>query len=218
MSYHISLRRKPSTETALHRSARNQATQSPETIIRHNNLSDQGAPRSDTSNSDANPSSLSGFDEKPSGHAFHQLRIYTDRDASNDVHQVSTPSLTIDHPRITPSQTTAIARQIAPVKTRSVAPMIQRKPPSGTANTIANGHAYNKHVQVQKEFPEIKNVNDFATLINTIMTSPAEHKVLTNGREAFWDGKTVVIYNPKAGDKGTCFRPTAGKSYFDNLV
>lgn len=97
--------------------------------------------------------------------------------------------------------------------------MVQRKPPAGTAQTIPNGHAYHKHVQQQREFPEINSVGDFATLIDTIINSPAEHKALSGGREAFWDGKdTVVIYNPKAGDKGTCFRPTAGKTYFDNLA
>lgn len=217
MSFHISLRRKSTSEATSHPT---RMTHAPETILRRDpqHSAIHSADSRQEGEAGANLSSVSASEAMPRGHEFHQLRIYTDRDASNDVHQVSTPSLSIDHPQITPLQTTTIARQIAPVKTGNVAPMIQRRPPAGTANMIANGHAYNKHVQVQKEFPEIKSVNDFAALINTIMTSPAEHKVLTGGREAFWYDRTVVIYNPKAGDKGTCFRPTAGKSYFDNLV
>jgi hypothetical protein len=217
MSYHISLHRKSASESASHPP---RTTHAPETILRrdpqHSAIHSADSRQEDGAG--ANLSSVSVSEATPRGHEFHQLRVYTDRDVSSGAHLNSTMLKPITDPHITPLQTISIARQIAPVKTHSVAPMIQRTPPPGTANTIANGHAYNKHVQVQKEFPEIKHVNDFATLINTIMTSPAEHKVLTNGREAFWDGKTVVIYNPKAGDKGTCFRPTAGKSYFDNLV
>jgi hypothetical protein len=219
MSFHISLRRKSASEAISH-PPHYQTAHIPETILRQD--SRQSAVRSADSHresgTDASQSNVSASEVTPRGHEFHQLRIYADRDVSSGVHPISAAPRPVIEPHITPAQTIAIARQIAPVKTGSVAPMIQRTPPPGTANTIANGHAYHKHVQVQKEFPEIKDSNDFATLINTIMTSPAEHKVLTNGREAFWDGKTVVIYNPKAGDKGTCFRPTAGKSYFDNLV
>jgi hypothetical protein len=219
MSFHISLRRKSASEAISH-PPHYQTAHIPETILRrdpqHSAIHSADSRQEDGAG--ANLSSVSVSEATPRGHEFHQLRVYTDRDVSSGVHPISAAPRPVIEPHITPAQTIAIARQIAPVKTGSVAPMIQRTPPPGTANTIANGHAYHKHVQVQKEFPEIKDSNDFATLINTIMTSPAEHKVLTNGREAFWDGKTVVIYNPKAGDKGTCFRPTAGKSYFDNLV
>ncbi|MFQ3684942.1 MAG: hypothetical protein SNJ51_21970, partial [Roseiflexus sp.] len=97
--------------------------------------------------------------------------------------------------------------------------MVQRyKPPANTAHAIANGHAYNKHVVTQREFPEITNNSDFTSLIEDIINNPEEHKALSNGRHAFWKNNTVVIYNPNASDKGTCFKPTAGKSYYDNLV
>lgn len=217
MSFHISLRRKSTSEATSHPT---RTTHAPETILRRDpqHSAIHSADSRQEGEAGANLSSVSASEAMPHGHEFHQLRIYTDRDVSSGALLNNTTPKPITDPHITPAQTIAIARQIAPVQTGSVAPMIQRKPPPGTANTIANGHAYHKHVQVQKEFPEIKSVNDFAALINTIMTSPAEHKVLTGGREAFWYDRTVVIYNPKAGDKGTCFRPTAGKSYFDNLV
>ena len=42
---------------------------------------------------------------------------------------------------------------------------------------------------------------------------------LENEREAFFDQKsnTIVIYNPRARDKGTCFRPRNGLKYYENL-
>lgn len=222
MSYHIALRRKSPSESASGR-AQFHTIQATETINRQVRSFQQNAMHSDDRNreegSHARQSTLMIPDERPSGHEFEQLRIYADRDLVPNVSPIGRAPLAITSLHIPSTQTAVIARQIVPVQTGSVAPMIQRRPPAGTANTIANGHAYNKHVQQQQEFPEIRSVGDFATLIETIMASPAEHKMLTNGREAFWDGRnTVVIYNPNAADKGTCFRPTAGKHYFDNLV
>jgi filamentous hemagglutinin len=47
----------------------------------------------------------------------------------------------------------------------------------------------------------------------------ADAKALSGGRTAYWDSatETVVIHNPRAVDAGTAFRPTNGRSYFDNL-
>ncbi len=44
-------------------------------------------------------------------------------------------------------------------------------------------------------------------------------KQLSNGRSAYWDDASgmVVIRNPNAVDGGTAFKPTNGKSYFNNL-
>ncbi len=85
------------------------------------------------------------------------------------------------------------------------------------ASSIANGHAYNKHVLQKGEFPEINNRSEFADYIHDIMRNPDEYKVLTNGRAAYWKNGTVVITNPLDVDGGTAFRPAGGWAYFDNL-
>ena len=94
--------------------------------------------------------------------------------------------------------------------------MIQRNP--AEASTIANGHSYDKHVITQAEFPGINSKAQFATVVSGVMTAPDQTRNLSGGRIAYWKGDTVVIYNPNAGDKGTCFKPTLGKTYFDNLT
>jgi pyocin large subunit-like protein len=163
----------------------------------------------------------SASSERRSGRDFNQIRFYAPHTITDGVQSFDAAPPDFSTPHITPAPTTILARSLAtPVRTSSVAPLVQRQNlPIGTAQSIANGHAFDKHVQEQREFPEIRSVDDFATLIETIINSPAEHKALSNGRQAFWDGRnTVVIYNPNAHDRGTCFRPTAGKTYFDNLV
>jgi hypothetical protein len=87
------------------------------------------------------------------------------------------------------------------------------------AKAIATGHAYEKHVVDEKQFPEVKNKSDFTELIGKILANPTHQRDLENERAAYYDRKsnTIVIYNPRARDKGTCFRPRAGLKYFDNL-
>ncbi len=207
MSYHIPLRRKAFRDSSSH---------SPASALQTTHRTgDQPGERRFDDQAQTPPSP----DNRLPGHDFRQFRIHAGHEPTS-AQPLDAAPLAFSTPHVTPAQPTSLARSLpTPVRTSSAAPMVQRKPPAGTAQTIANGHAYHKHVQVQKEFPEIKSVGDFATLIDTIINSPAEHKVLSGGRQAFWDGKdTVVIYNPKAGDKGTCFRPTAGKTYFDNLA
>jgi hypothetical protein len=87
------------------------------------------------------------------------------------------------------------------------------------ASAIAAGHAYEKHVVTEKQFPKVKSQEDFRDLIAQLIANPTHHKKLENGREAFYDkqSSTIVIYNPRAKDKGTCFRPSAGLNYFRNL-
>jgi hypothetical protein len=87
------------------------------------------------------------------------------------------------------------------------------------AQAIAAGHAYEKHVVEEKLFPEIKSANDFKELIGKVLANPTHHRKLENDREAYYDkpSNTIVIYNPHARDKGTCFRPSAGLKYFENL-
>ena len=87
------------------------------------------------------------------------------------------------------------------------------------ARAIARGHAYEKHVVEEKLFPEVKNTNDFIEVIGKVLANPTHHRELENDREAYYDKKsnTIVIYNPRAKDKGTCFRPRAGLKYFEGL-
>jgi hypothetical protein len=87
------------------------------------------------------------------------------------------------------------------------------------AKAIAMGHSYEKHVVGEKLFPEVKNREDFIELIAKVLANPTHHRNLENDREVYFDNKsnTIVIYNPHARDKGTCFRPRAGLKYYENL-
>ena len=87
------------------------------------------------------------------------------------------------------------------------------------AQAIAGGHSYEKHVVGEKLFPEVKNRDDFAEVIAKVLANPTHHRKLENDREAYFDRKsdTIVIYNPHARDKGTCFRPRAGLKYYEGL-
>jgi hypothetical protein len=87
------------------------------------------------------------------------------------------------------------------------------------AQAIAAGHAYDKHVVAERLFPEVKSQADFAELIGKVLAHPTHHRKLENGREAFFDepSNTIVIYNPHARDRGTCFRPRSGLQYYTGL-
>jgi hypothetical protein len=99
----------------------------------------------------------------------------------------------------------------------------KRKEPSAAqlkiAKAIAMGHSYEKHVVDEKLFPEVKNRDDFVDVIANVLANPTHHRKLENDREAYYDkpSNTIVIYNPHARDKGTCFRPSAGLKYFERL-
>ncbi|TYC48538.1 hypothetical protein FMN50_26085 [Rhodobacterales bacterium] len=98
------------------------------------------------------------------------------------------------------------------------------------ATHIAHGHAFTKH---SSEFvegvvigglafpgPTIENADAFATFLAGILDNPSANKALSASRHGYWDAATgtVIITNPKPDDCGTAFRPTAGKSYYDNLT
>jgi Pretoxin HINT domain len=87
-----------------------------------------------------------------------------------------------------------------------------------TADEISSGHAFDKHVLVQGEFPGITTRSQFAQRIESAIRN-GEAKSLTGGRTAWWDpgSGTVVIRNPGAVDGGTAFVPTNGRAYFDGL-
>jgi filamentous hemagglutinin len=84
-----------------------------------------------------------------------------------------------------------------------------------TLTSIANGHAYDKHVVEKKEFPEVKTKGQFLTLIKGVANSPANTKNLERGRTAYWgdNNRTIVIVDPSHIDKGTAFRPTDKKPF-----
>jgi hypothetical protein len=87
------------------------------------------------------------------------------------------------------------------------------------AEAISKGHAYQKHVVDEELFPEVKSRADFAKLIAGVLANPTHTRKLSNDREAFYDQarNTLVLVNPRAKDRGTCFRPSAKKRYYDNL-
>ena len=89
---------------------------------------------------------------------------------------------------------------------------------------IGRGHAWDRHVIKQKEFPEIKTKEDFINHIEkTIKSKETEHRFLKDDREAFWnkEDNTVIIYDPSHEDFGTVQRPKGGPdrpgNYFRNL-
>src|SRR5262245_4949710 len=87
------------------------------------------------------------------------------------------------------------------------------------AKAMADGHAYEKHVLEERLFPEVKSRDEFTQMIAKVLANPTHHRKLENDREAYYEYKSnvIVIYNPHARDKGTCFKPRAGLKYFQNL-
>jgi len=87
------------------------------------------------------------------------------------------------------------------------------------AKAMATGHAYDKHVIEERLFPEVKSKDEFAAVIAKVLANPTHQRKLENDREAYYDYKSniIVIYNPHARDKGTCFKPRAGVRYLQNL-
>jgi RHS repeat-associated protein len=95
---------------------------------------------------------------------------------------------------------------------------------SSIAHSIANGHAWDKHVIRNGEFGGqggmFKNQEEFTGYIEQVMSNPSEMKDIAGGKKAFWDNSTqaVVIYDPhNLKDQGTFFQPKEGKDYFNNL-
>ena len=86
---------------------------------------------------------------------------------------------------------------------------------NATITSIANGHAYQKHVIEKKEYPEITSKAQFFSLIKAIVSNPTASKPLPRSRTAYWGDstKTIVIIDPSHIDKGTAFRTT--KAYYD---
>ena len=97
---------------------------------------------------------------------------------------------------------------------------VHNAPCRATAEQIAQGHAWDKHVVDRGEFGGmgINTPDDFADHIEDVMNN-GETKSLDRGRTGYYDQptNTLVIEDPNSPDLGTAFQPTAGRSYFDNL-
>lgn len=104
--------------------------------------------------------------------------------------------------------------------------------PASIARAIAGGHAFRKHVLDGGEFRAGRRINGlafpsasietraaFAALLADIVADPDQDKRLANRRHGYWDEDTgtVVIYNARAADCGTAFRPDRGVRYYQNL-
>ncbi|SCA58805.1 hypothetical protein AB751O23_AP_00150 [Chlamydiales bacterium SCGC AB-751-O23] len=86
---------------------------------------------------------------------------------------------------------------------------------------IAWGHAFEKHIINQNEFPGwIRTRHQFAELVERVMHSPSSMRSLRNNRLAYWqkESGTIVIRNPKAMDGGTAFQPSVGAEYFFKTI
>jgi hypothetical protein len=107
-------------------------------------------------------------------------------------------------------------QRIAIAPPQRTARVIQRNPKK--APNIAQGHSYTKHVVTQQEWgnPPMGKAA-FEVIVREVMTTPDASKNLSGGRKAYWKGNTLVIYDPRTTDKGTCFKPRRGKAYYDKL-
>jgi hypothetical protein len=81
---------------------------------------------------------------------------------------------------------------------------------------ISGGHAFDKHVVDQAEFPGVTTREQFASLIEGAVMS-GESRTLSGDRTAYWSDGTVVIRHPGTEDGGTAFRPATGYDYFLGL-
>jgi hypothetical protein len=81
---------------------------------------------------------------------------------------------------------------------------------------ISGGHAFDKHVVGQAEFPGVTTREEFASVIEDAVMK-GESRALSGGRTAYWRDSTVVIRHPGTVDGGTAFRPANGYDYFLGL-
>jgi hypothetical protein len=93
---------------------------------------------------------------------------------------------------------------------------------SPTAQKIADGHSYPKHVEGLnnkwgKEYGSLfQNSDQFAEYLDSVMKNPSA-KFTGGGKTLYWDDRlgTIIIDNPQ---NPTAFRPQAGKAYYDEQV
>lgn len=89
-----------------------------------------------------------------------------------------------------------------------------------SAQEIANGHAFDKHVLQRGEFDSlgIKTRTQFAQHVEKVINAPTDTRYYSDGRVAYLDSatRTVVIRNPSKGES-TAFRPDYGIGW-DNYI
>jgi hypothetical protein len=88
-----------------------------------------------------------------------------------------------------------------------------------TAQEIANGHAFEKHVIKKGEFPGIKTRQEFQEHIEDVLDSPSDIRYYKDGRVAYLQESsgTVVIRNPGFGES-TAFRPDNWNKYISDIL
>ena len=91
--------------------------------------------------------------------------------------------------------------------------------PVGVGDQIAQGHAWDKHVIKENQFPWISSRSQFADHVQNVIRDADITKQLARGRTAYWDNgsKTVVIVDPFHVDFGSAFQPKRGIGYFFGL-
>lgn|GEM_PF-876996 len=100
--------------------------------------------------------------------------------------------------------------------TGSAAPVRRNPGTRPIAEKIGKGHAFSKHVQQQAEYGNITQ-DAFIKIIEDTMDNGVS-KGLAGGRTAYWLDGTIVIHDPSSGDRGTAFKPTDGKAYYDRQI
>ncbi|MFB9135580.1 two-partner secretion domain-containing protein [Vibrio olivae] len=87
-----------------------------------------------------------------------------------------------------------------------------------TAQEIANGHAFDKHVLKQGEFPDVRTRQQFQNHVEDVLHNPSEVRYYKDGRTVYIQdsSSTVVIRNSGAGES-TAFQPSDWTEYLDTL-
>jgi hypothetical protein len=82
----------------------------------------------------------------------------------------------------------------------------------------AASYAYDKHVNVQNEFPEVSGQVQLQLLAQDVMHSSAAEPI-ARGRVMFYQSKTntLVIINPTHPDEDNIFRPDDRQAYVDRM-
>lgn len=87
-----------------------------------------------------------------------------------------------------------------------------------TAQEVASGHAFDKHVLVQGEFPGITTRPQFQEHVENVLNNPSGMRYYKDGRTVYLQESsgTVVIRNPSTGES-TAFQPTDWVEYINSL-
>lgn len=87
-----------------------------------------------------------------------------------------------------------------------------------TAQEIANGHAFEKHVLKQGEFPGIRTRQQFQNHVEDVLSNPSGMRYYKDGRTVYLQesSSTVVIRNSGSGES-TAFQPANWSEYINSL-